>query len=160
MHLLIDDNWRARLLRIREGQSVAPEIEALLGCTAIFLYGRLGNSAYLGLDGRMVGWGAAEWLPPAVVEDPAEVIRVIVLGAHQLGILELVELLPPAPPNSGVCPMCKGQRWDSTPNEWFPDGGICLGCRGRGWVAPWPPRKDAEQDAAADRGHDSGSAQP
>jgi hypothetical protein len=55
MQLAIDETWRERLCEVRRRQSVAAEVEALLGGEAIFLYGWLGNSAYLGLDGRLVG---------------------------------------------------------------------------------------------------------
>jgi hypothetical protein len=133
VHLSLTDAWRKRLLVVRSGQAVAAEVENLLEIEAVWLYGWMGNSAHLGLDGRVVGWGAAEGLPPEVVEDPENVARLITLGSHWLAIPELTDLLPPRPPGSVVCPYCDGWRWNSTPVSGYPEGCICFVCKGVGW---------------------------
>jgi hypothetical protein len=131
--LPISDVWRERLLAARRGQETAPEVEALLGCEAVFLYGWLGNSAHLGLDGRVVAWAAADGIPPEVVGDPGEVARLVTLGWRWLGLPEVAELLLPRPAGSVVCPYCEGRRWDGTPYAGRPEGGVCFVCKGVGW---------------------------
>src|SRR5262245_13813383 len=132
VRLPIDGTWRNRLLDLRSSQAIAPEVETLLGGEAVFLYGWLGNSAHLGLDGRVVSWMAAEGRPPEVVGDPADVARLITLGSRWLGLPGLVELLPPMPPVNQVCPSCAGRRWDDTPYAGHPEGGVCFVCKGVG----------------------------
>jgi len=136
MRLAINDSWRERLQELRRNQAIAAEVEATLGGEAVWLYGWLGNSAHLGLDGRVVGWAAADGLPPEVVDDPEYVARLVTLGSRWLGLPELVELLPPMPPGHQVCPWCEGRRWDDTPYAGHPEGGVCLVCKGVGWRLP------------------------
>ena len=133
MCLSIAKAWRDRLREVRSGQAISPEVETLLGGEAVWLYGRLGNSAHLGLDGRVVEWAAADGLPPAMVGDPENVARLIALGARWLGLPELVNLLPPMPPGQQVCPYCEGRRWDETPYAGHSEGGVCFVCKGVGW---------------------------
>jgi hypothetical protein len=131
--LPISDIWREQLLVVRRGQATVPEVEALLGCEAVFLYGWLGNSAHLGLDGRVVAWAAADGQPPEVVSDPAEVARLVTLGSRWLGLPALAELPVPRPVGSVLCPYCEGRRWDDTPYAGRPEGGVCFVCKGVGW---------------------------
>lgn len=148
VRLPIDNHWRDRLRAVRHGQVVVPEVEAILHCEAVFLYGWLGNSAHLGLDGRVVAWAAADACPPQVLSDAAEVARLIALGSRWLGLSDLVELLPPMPSGSVVCPYCEGRRWDDTPHEGHPEGGVCLVCKGVGWRVPGPAEPAAAPNPA------------
>lgn len=133
VRLPITNAWRERLLAIRRGQVIATEVEALLGGEAVFLYGWMGNSAHLGLDGRVVAWVVADGLPPEVVTDSEHAVRLVTLGSQWLGLPNLVELLPPMPAGSVVCPYCEGRRWDNTPYAGHPEGGVCPVCKGVGW---------------------------
>ncbi len=135
VRLPITGAWRERLIAVRRGQAIAPEVEALLGEEAVFLYGWLGNSAHLGLDGRVVAWVAADGLLPEVVTDPAHAARLVTLGSRWLGLPELADLLPPMPAGSVACPYCEGRRWDDTPYAGHPEGGVCFVCKGVGWRA-------------------------
>jgi hypothetical protein len=146
-HLPITNVWRERLLAVRRDQAITPEVETLLGVEAVFLYGWLGNSAHLGMDGRVVAWAAAEGHPPAVVSDPVEIARLVTLGSRWLGLPELADLLPPGPIGSVACPYCGGQRWDATPHSGHPVSGVCIVCKGVGRRLP----KTAEPAAAPDR---------
>jgi hypothetical protein len=112
-----------------------PEVEAVVG-PAVFLVGRLGNSAYLALDGRVVGWAAADGHPPAVIDDPDQAGRLLVIAAHELRQPGLLALLPPVPEGMRVCPACDGSRWDFTPEPNYPDGRVCFICKARGWLKP------------------------
>ncbi len=138
VRLPIDDGWRDRLREVRGGQAIVREVEDLLGSEAILLYGWLGNSAHLGLDGRVVAWAGADGRPPMVVDDPAEAARLVTLGSRWLGVVELVGLLPSMPPGSVLCPYCEGRRWDETPYAGQPEGGVCPVCKGVGWRIPGP----------------------
>ena len=132
--LLLTAAWRERLLAVRREQTVSPEVETLLGCEAIFLYGFMGNSAHLSLDGRVVAWAEADRDPPEVVTDPEHAARLVVLGSRWLDMPELVNLLPPMPSGCVVCPYCGGQRWHDAEH---PEEGVCLVCKGVGWRPEW-----------------------
>lgn len=86
VRLTIDDTWRARLLELRRTQGSRSEVEELLGCEAVLLYGWLGHTGYLGLDGRLVAWAEPDDRPPEIVTDPAHAARLVVNAS---GWLEL-----------------------------------------------------------------------
>ena len=102
---------------------------------AVFLWVGQGFANYLTLSGQIVGTSPDE-SPPFVSDNLRGIANVIVRGARERGIPELVELLPQLPPGQPACPGCGGRRWDGTPHAGHPDGSVCLLCSGLGWQPP------------------------
>jgi hypothetical protein len=102
---------------------------------AFLLYPGMGPMLYLTADGRVLEDGRG-WDGDDIVEldgDRADVA--IAVGAKTTGINELLELLPPQPPDATTCAQCSGTRWSQlhpgVPHE-FP----CTACSARGWSKP------------------------
>jgi hypothetical protein len=132
--------WRDLLGRVRQRQ--LPEwghymlpVEAAMDIQIILLQYGLGTASFLGLDGGVYWWNAAEGQPPCLIEKDQTVSHLIVWASHvQPEMPDLTELLPP-PNGTGVaCAWCEGRRWFDKPEEEWPGGWVCMLCRGMGWV--------------------------
>jgi hypothetical protein len=62
-----------------------------------------GSAVYLGLDGRVHYENYNEGHAPVVLTDPREIAWAIVKHASEIGIPELIELLPTRPPGAVEC---------------------------------------------------------
>jgi hypothetical protein len=95
-----------------------------------------GHAGYLGLDGRIHYVNYGEGFDPVVLTDPREVACVIVRFAGDIGLPELIDLLPVKPQGAVVCGICKGSRW--MPPEVLASGDgrplCCRRCYGLGWT--------------------------
>jgi hypothetical protein len=111
----------------------------------------MGRAVFLGLDGRVWAENYGEGLPPEVLADARDVASVIVRWSGDIGVPELVELLPARPPGGFVCGVCGGSRRLPRSIAVHDDGRplCCLRCYGLGWTF-------AEPAAAADRPRDAG----
>ena len=103
---------------------------------AVMLHGGLGACGYLALDGRIL-IGPDEFGDEPVVreaKDDDEAIAILVIGAKVTGIDELFELVPAAPADAMICPVCSGSRWWQVPGGAADARIICPLCRGRAWA--------------------------
>jgi hypothetical protein len=99
-----------------------------------------GHAAYLGTDGRVYYENYGEGKDTVVLTDPRAVACTIVTCAGDIGLPQLIDMLPTRPANGFVCRLCQGGRWESAgADQW-----CCRRCRGLGWTL-------AEQNAAAGR---------
>jgi hypothetical protein len=141
--LPITESLRERLRRLRRQQLAdhsagSPRLVCALfyeeDVVCIRAFG--GHAAYLGLDGRVSCENYGEGLGPEVLSDPRDVASIIVRFAGDLGIPELIDLLPTRPDGAVACRLCKGSRWESSPPEGESEGGrwCCRRCRGLGWT--------------------------
>jgi len=78
-----------------------------------------------------------------VLTDPRDVASTIVKCAGDIGMPELIDLLPTRPANGFVCLLCEGTRWESPESTGDPDGRpwCCRRCRGLGWTHAEAPSK-------------------
>lgn len=95
-----------------------------------------GHAAYLGTDGQLHYENYGESKDKIVLTDPRAVASTIVKCAGEIGVPELVELLPPKPAGGVVCRLCGGSRWESSASSEDPDGQrwCCRRCHGLGWT--------------------------
>jgi len=89
----------------------------------------LGPAVYLTSEGRLLADNTA-FFGDTIEEltKDEDVIPYLVVGARKTGVVELLELVPPAPADAVVCPMCEGSRY------WQVIRMVCLLCRGRSWA--------------------------
>lgn len=121
-------------LRARRARQPADELE--LEHDAFLLDPGLGPPTYVTSDGRILfdeRWFCGDAIVEAQSQD--QVIVAFVVGAKKTRIAELLELVPPRPPDGFECPECHGTRW------WPQLPIVCFLCRGRGWALP--PMVDA-----------------
>src|SRR5207249_3548267 len=89
-----------------------------------------GHALYLGLDGRIhhVNYGGG--IDPMVLTDARWVASAIVRCAGDIGVPELIDLLPARPEGAFVCGLCNGSRWMPKEVLASPDGLpiCCLRC--------------------------------
>jgi hypothetical protein len=151
--LNIGDTLRDRLREVREQQMAEHLAGRPLAMCGIFyerevvcLKAGCGHAAFLGLDGRVWAENYGQGLESEVFTDARDIASVIVRWAGNIGLPELVELLPTKPADAFVCGVCGGSRWLPTTIGVHDDGRplCCLRCYGLGWTF-------AEQIAAADR---------
>ena len=97
----------------------------------------MGPAMYLRLDGQVLideRW----WFGDAVREaTDDEAITALVSGSAKTGIAELLDLIPPPPPDARPCSTCKGSRWVTLPilDVHGKEGRyVCRHCAGRGWA--------------------------
>jgi hypothetical protein len=95
-----------------------------------------GHAAYLGTDGRVhyENFGAGK--DKVVLTDPRDVASAVVKCAGDIGLPELIDLLPARPANGFVCLLCEGGRWESVGDDRW----CCRRCHGLGWTLAEPPR--------------------
>jgi hypothetical protein len=89
-----------------------------------------GHAAYLGLDGRVHYENYGEGFDTVVLTDLRAVASNIVRYAADIGLPELIDLLPAAPLSAVVCRLCEGSRWESVESTRW----CCRRCRGLGWT--------------------------
>ncbi|HEX8203411.1 MAG TPA: hypothetical protein VF590_23245 [Isosphaeraceae bacterium] len=143
MRLSLDDGMRERLRRVRESQledarAGRPQVvdEMFIEEEVVRLTSGGGHSAYLGLDGRVHRVNYGEGFPPVVLDDPRDIAFALVRWAGDIGLPELVDLLPPAPKGDEVCSLCRGTRFMPAEIMAFSDGRplYCRRCGGLGWI--------------------------
>jgi hypothetical protein len=153
--LNIDGPLRKRLQQVREQQMAdhrAGRPQLVCGIFSdtevVILKAGMGHAAFLGLDGRVWAENYGEGFPPEVLTDARDVASVVVRWSGNIGLPELIELLPARPAGGFVCGVCGGSRWLPESIGVQDDGRplCCLRCYGLGWTL-------AEPGAAADPGH-------
>ena len=135
--LPLTEPLRTRLRQIRERQMA----EHLAGrpqlVCAVFYVEEVvclraggGQAAYLGADGRIHCENYGEGQDRVVLTDPRDVASAIVKWAGDIGVPELIDLLPARPESAVVCRLCDGGRWESVEaSRW-----CCRRCHGLGWT--------------------------
>lgn len=119
---------------------------------ALILTLGMGPAVYLTLDGRVLideRWWFGDDVREAT-ED--EAISGIVVGAKVTGIQELLELVPPRPPEADACGQCSGARWWTLPVKDVHGNTceiVCSACWGRGWSVQ--RRNTPDEGAETDR---------
>jgi hypothetical protein len=138
---------RLRALHQRQHAEMSADwfthVESAFPAGAVFLWVGLGYANYLTLDGQVV-WTSPDDSPPRASDKLRGIANVLVRGARELALPELVDLLPQRPPDHPACPGCGGCRWDDTPQPGFPEGTVCILCSGLGWLPPSPRKGDAD----------------
>ncbi len=133
---------RLRALHQAQHAEMSPDwftrVENTFPDGAVFLWGSLGYTNYLTLGGQIVFTSPDDCPPRAVDSLSRMVANIIVRGARELVLPELVELLPGPPPGQSACPGCDGRRWDDTVHPGYPEGSVCFYCSGLGWLPPRP----------------------
>jgi hypothetical protein len=144
VRLNVPKTLRDRLcaLHLAQHAEMSPDwfsrVEAAFAEGAVFLWVGLGYANYLTLGGQVV-CTAPDDSRPGLVESLRAIANIIVRGARELGMPELVDLLPSMPSGLAACPGCGGRRWDDTPHPGYPEGTVCLICSGLGWQPPRQP---------------------
>lgn len=141
--LRIDSSLRERLRHIRE-QQIADHREGRpqLVCGIFYdlevvcLKAGMGHAAFLGLDGRVWAENYGEGVAPEVLTDARDIASVIVRWSGNIGLPDLMELLPAKPITGVQCGVCNGSRWLPTSISVHDDGRplCCLRCYGLGWT--------------------------
>ena len=117
---------------VRSMHTWQDEIEA--AHDAFLLDPGMGPMVYLTADGRILE-DSRGWDGDAVVELTGDQANAaLVVGAKKTGIPELLDLIPPPPPDARQCPKCKGAR-TAEPVEGFGLKFPCDACGSRGWIA-------------------------
>jgi hypothetical protein len=141
--LPLTEPLRERLRRIREHQmSEHRSGRPQLVCGVFYeeevvcLQAGGGHAAYFGTDGRVHYENYGEGMDKVILNDPRDVASAIVKCAGDIGMPELIDLLPARPANAFVCRLCGGTRWESPASTGDPDGRpwCCRRCRGLGWT--------------------------
>lgn len=101
----------------------------------MWLHTDMGPSLYLASDGRILA-------DDAVLQTPLEeadrngAIAGLILGARNLGVPELLSLLPTRPTDAEDCYRCLGSGWWVLPVVAGPPAAktLCPDCAGLGWA--------------------------
>jgi hypothetical protein len=141
--LPLTEPLRERLRQIREEQMadhLAGRPQRVCGvfydeevvCLRVFC----GHAAYLGTDGRIHYENFGEGKDKVVLTDPRDVASTIVKCAGDIGVPELIDVLPPRPTGAVVCRLCEGSRWESPASTGDPEGRpwCCRRCCGLAWT--------------------------
>jgi hypothetical protein len=90
-----------------------------------------GHAAYLGTDGRVHYENYGEGKDRVVLDDARDVASTIVKYASDIGVPELIDLLPARPGAAVACRLCGGSRRESSAagQQW-----CCRRCHGLGWT--------------------------
>lgn len=144
MRVPLTDEHRSHLRGVRDEQIAMyragrPQIvdEMFVTDDVVRLMSGGGRACYLGLDGQVWVGNLGEGKLPCVLDEPKDVASCIVRWAGAVGLPELAESLPPMPPGSEICALCKGSR--EMPEDFMPraDDGtryFCRRCGGLGWT--------------------------
>src|SRR5262245_49415512 len=135
--LPLTEPLRARLRQIRERQMadhLAGRPQLVCGVfydeEVVCLQAGGGHVAYLGTDGRVHYENYGEGRDKVVLTDPRDVASTIVKCAGDIGVPELIDLLPNRPEGAVACRLCEGSRWESAgASRW-----CCRRCHGLGWT--------------------------
>jgi hypothetical protein len=92
-----------------------------------------GSAVFLGLDGRIHYENYGEGIDPVVLTDPRDVAWAIVKHAGDIGIPELIDVLPSRLEQAVVCKLCRGNRWETSGSS-AADRWCCRLCYGLGWT--------------------------
>lgn len=128
---------------VRSGRAAADYVEAMdtwqdeveRQYDAFLLDPGMGPMTYLTADGRVL-FDMRGWDGDSVVEATTayEVNAALIVGAKKTGIVELLDLIPKAPPGSRTCPRCDGTRMAPLAPQAPPPEFPCRQCDARGWV--------------------------
>jgi hypothetical protein len=128
---------RERLRQIRERQMAehrAGRPQLVCGVfydeEVVCLRAGRGHAAYLGTDGRVHYENYGQGKDKVVLTDPRHVASTIAECAGDIGVPELIDLLPARPAHGLVCRLCEGSRWASAGGDRW----LCLLCHGLGWT--------------------------
>lgn len=147
MKLPLSEALRNKLRRVRESQMeeltsgrLCLVDEFFAGNEVVRLKAGLGCASYVGTDGQVTVWNFGEDSDPEAVTEPREIAWEIARWAKDVGLEELVSLLPEKPTDGMICDCCKGNRTASW-RTFFAEGAdeefvVCLKCRGLGWISP------------------------
>ena len=104
---------------------------------AFLLFPGMGPALFLTSDGRVFK-DSRDWDESIPIEEGSDddAVAALVIGAENLDLPDLLELLPKPTPGSIPCSLCKGTRWFSF-NDYYgkPAKILCSECRGRGYTA-------------------------
>src|SRR5262249_45251497 len=130
MRLKFPDALRDRLRdthRIQHAE-MSPDwfsrVESAFPEGAVFLWVAMGYANYITLGGQVIG-ASPDDSPPCILEDLRAVANILVRGAREPGLPELVALFPGPPVACTTCRACHGQRWDTTTRPGYPKGTVC-----------------------------------
>ena len=143
--LPLTEAMRDRLRRIREHQMRehrAGRPQLVCGVfydeEVVCLRSGGGHAAYLGTDGRIHYENYGEGIDKRVLTDPRDVASTIVKCAGDIGMSELIDVLPLRPVNGFVCRLCEGTRRES-PTDPPGQPWCCRRCCGLGWTLAKAP---------------------
>jgi hypothetical protein len=135
--LPLTEELRERLRRLRVEQMArhrAGRPQLVCGIfydeEVVWLHHGGGSATFLGLDGRVHSEYYGEGKPVVVVTDPRFVAASVVQWASEIGLPELIALLPGRPPTGVACRLCEGRRWESAEEPRL----RCRRCWGLGWT--------------------------
>lgn len=144
MKLLLSDEMRAKLLKVRQSQMDELTSGRLCAVDDFFaanevvrIKGGMGYGTYVGTDGRVIIWNHGEDEEPQEATHPKHVASVIVRWAKNVGMEELISLLPAKPPDGVICDFCGGERNTSLRkifSQAEDEEVLCPKCQGLGWV--------------------------
>lgn len=135
--LPLTEPLQARLRQIRERQMAGHLAgRPQLVCAVFYdeevvcLHAGGGHATYLGTDGRIHYENYGEGQDKVVLTDPRSVASIIVKCCADIGVPELIDLLPARPESAVVCRLCEGHRWESAGSTRW----CCRLCHGLGWT--------------------------
>ena len=107
---------------------------------AIWLHTDMGPTFYMTRDGRLIGTDLDRDVPTDLPDSLA--YAALVCAARNHAEPRLLDLLPPKPVHSVVCPKCAGTRWWSLRRKDKKEFSIvCPDCSGLGWLAAKDPER-------------------
>lgn len=141
--LSLTERLRERLRQVRERQMadhLAGRPQLVCGVfydeEVVCLRAGGGHAAYLGTDGWVHYENYGEGNDAVVLTDPRDVASTVVKCAGDIGVPELIDVLPTRPTCAVVCLLCGGSRWESPADTGETDGRpwCCRRCHGLGWT--------------------------
>jgi hypothetical protein len=141
--LPLTEPLRQRLRQIRDCQMVdhragRPQMvcEVFYEDEVVCLRAGGGHAVYLGTDGRVHYEYYGEGKDRVVLTDPRDVASTIVQCAGDIGMPELIDLLPVRPGSAVVCRLCEGSRCELLATTGDPEcrPWCCRRYKGLGWT--------------------------
>jgi hypothetical protein len=128
-----------RRLRGRTATRAKDEVETAED--GFLLHPGMGPALYLTSDGRVLK-DNRDWDESCAIEEGTDddAVAALVIGAENLDLHDLIDLLPPPPANSRPCNCCAGSHWYAF-KDYFgrPARIVCPECRGRGYISSHNP---------------------